>query len=177
MMIRLNPQSKAVRSYTPPFPVTKNFDDIDTDAPLNEQIEGLLWIPATLVGRYTGQFPILINEADELFSIGVQQVFDVVHKQKFPGDKIGGIVNIQCRYHMEAYCNNLNSVVKVCTKTRYNNRNNGKPTPSHKKLVAGRHRSDDDYTEVLLRDAAESLQIDLENMTLREKRQLWDVLS
>jgi hypothetical protein len=176
-MIRLNPKVKTVRHFEPPFPVTRHFDPVDTSAPLNEQIESLLWIPATLVSRYLGQFPYLENEAEEMFSVGYEQVMAIVHKGGHSGDKIGAVCNVQCRYHIEAYCNGLNSVVKVCTKTRYNNRNFGKPTPSHKKLVAGRHRHDDDHTELLLRDAAQTLQLDLDNLSLRQKRLLWDILN
>lgn len=177
-MIRLNPKSMAVRHYDPPFPVDKWFGPVDRTQTPNEQAAQLYWIPATLVSRYIGQFPTLTPEADELFSVGVEQVHAIVHKPSFTGCQIGAVVNVQCRYHMEAYCNGLNSVVSVCTKTRYNNRNSGKPTPSHMRLnSAHQHAHVDDMTEVLLRDAAESIQVDLENLSLREKRALWDILS
>lgn len=179
MMIKLNPKIRRVARYEPPYAVARNFDDFDASAPVNEQIESLLWIPATLVSRFIGQFPFLEAEGDELFSIGVLRVCEIVNGGKFGPEKIGAVCNVQCRREMENYCNGLNSVVRVCTSTRYENRNKGRDTPKHVKMTDyGRATSvTDDHTDMLLRDAAQVLGYDLGDLTLKQKRKLAQILS
>lgn len=175
MLVKLNKANKGTAHYKPPFPVTRHFEDIDRDAPENEQIENLIWIPALLVSRFLHQFPFLRNEADEMFSVGVEVVVDEVYKDGTPGDKIGAVIHTNACAAIEAYCNNINSVVKVSTRTRYKNLQKMKETPSNVRLTAQAVTSDDD-TELIVRDAAEFLGIDLQNMTLKEKRKLAEVL-
>lgn len=171
MLVKLNKLNRGVAFYNPPIPVVRNFDDIDRKAPANDQIDALLWIPALLVCRFLHQFPFLKNEADELFSIGMMTVVDLVHNSDHPGHKIGAIVHTDSCAAMEAYCNNLNSVVNVHTRTRYRNRKAGKQTPESVKLT---HQAtvEDDLSELLVRDAAEFLGIDLEKATLNDKRRI-----
>lgn len=175
MLVKLNKLNKGSAYYDPPFPVVRHFDDIDRSAPVDQQIENLVWIPALLVSRFLYQFPRLHSEADELFSVGLEVVVEEVNKRGNPGDKIGGIIHTNACAAMESYCNNINSIVKVSTRTRYKNREKSKPNPSHIRLTSDRS-SYDDNTELILRDAAESLGIDLERMTLKEKRKLAEVL-
>lgn len=182
MLIRLNALNRRVRHYDPPYTVSRNFDDIDTNAPQQEQVEGLLWIPAMLVSRFLGQFPTLRPEGDEMFSIGVMRVVEIVAKGQHAGDKIGAVCNMQCRRCMEDYVNNLDSVVSVCTSTRYNNLNSGKHTPSHQGMAFVKHwlSTEDDHTEFYLEDAAEVLELDIMNLpklTIKQKRKMIDVMN
>jgi len=176
MMIKLNRRDRSCLHYDPPIPVTRCFDDIDTDAPTDVQIEQLLWVPAVLVARFHGQFPTLHSELDELFSVGMLTVCEVVNAGKHDGDKIGGVIHVACVRAMEDYCNNLNSIVKVSTTTRYTNHKRGIETPSHKRMVMD-HSSVDDQTELMIRDAAEALGLDTENMDAKQKRRLFEALS
>jgi len=189
MMVRLNPDIKTVWSYTPPIPVTRHFDDPSPTMTLNEQIEYMLWIPAALVGRWLGQHQFLIGEADELFSIGVLRLTEIVHdRERYESSPvgIGTIVYGRCHYAMESYINNLNSVVKVSTSTRYKNKRDGKETPMSLDLEGlasadERHAwhpayTVDDHSDLLLRDACEVLGYDYTNLTLKQKRRVADIL-
>lgn len=169
MLVKLNKLNRGVAFYDPPIEVVRNFDDIDRDAPADEQIESLLWIPALLVCRFLHQFPFLKNEADELFSIGMLTVVDTVNNSDHPGHKIGAIIHTLACADMEAYCNNLNSVVNIHTRTRYRNRMAGKDTPESVRLT---HQAtvEDDQSELIVSDAAEFLGIDLDRASLAEKR-------
>ena len=178
-MIKLNPNNHEAFRYVPPIPVGCFFGDIDVEAPANEQVECLLWIPATLVARFRHQFPHLCCESDELFSIGVSKVVEVVNRFEFPGNKIGAVCNIQCRRAMEDYANGLNSVVKVCTTTQYENRRRGITTPSSSAFNHNNSQGisfEDDPTELLVRDAADSIGVDIKSMTRSQKRKLAEVL-
>jgi hypothetical protein len=181
MLLKLNKHNKTVRNYTPPYDVVRNFDDIDVKAPESEQVEGLLWIPAVLVGRFLGQFKFLVNEADEMFSVGVMRVVEIVAKRKHAGDKIGAVCNRQCIREIENYINNLDGIVKVSTSTRYNNLNDGKHTPCHFGMAFIKHTMKgitvDDHTEFYLNDAAEAYDLDLTNLTVSEKRKLADAMN
>lgn len=172
-MIKLNPSVRGVCHYEPPVPVVPHFEDIDVSAPIDEQIENLLWIPASLVCRFLYQFPHLGNEADELFSIGLQKVVESVTSGKYAGEKIGSVVTVKCRRAMEDYANNLTSVVKIGTTTRYENYRNGIDMPSCQALSeTSTPNAVNDTTAIVIEEAAEHLGIDLENMTLSEKRKL-----
>ena len=172
-MIKLNTFVRGICRYEPPVPVVPHFEDIDVSAPIDEQIENLLWIPATLVCRFLFQFPYLSNEADELFSIGMERVVRMVNEANYPGDKLGGAVNLACRKAMEDYANNLTTVVNVGTTTRYKNYRKGKATPSSQALSNIRVPAvNNDVSQVEIEDAAKVLGIDLENMTLSDKRKL-----
>jgi len=175
MLVKLNKRNKGTAHYKPPFPVIRNFDDIDREAPANQQIENLIWIPALLVSRFLYQFPFLRNEADEMFSVGLEVVVDEVHKEGVPGDRIGAVIHTNACAAIEAYCNNINSVVKVSTRTRYKNLQRMKETPHHIRLTA-QAVTEDDETELIIKDAAEFLGIDLKNMGLKDKRKLAEVL-
>lgn len=175
MLVKLNKLNKNSASYVPPFPVVRHFDDIDREAPTDQQIMNLVWIPALLVSRFLYQFPYLNSEADELFSVGLEVVVKEVNKEGIPGDKIGAIIHTNACAAIEEYCNNLDSVIRISTRTRYKNLERAKRTPASSKLKSDRFTTDDD-TELILRDAAEFCGIDLENMTLKEKRKLAEVL-
>lgn len=175
MLIRLNRLNRGMAHFDPPIPVVRNFEDVDRDDPDDEQVDALLWVPTILVCRFIHQFPFLKNEAEELFSIGLFVVVDAVKNTKHPGHKIGAIVHTNCVAAMERYCNDLDSVVSVSTFTRYKNRNAGKDTPESVRLT---HQAivEDDQTELLVRDAAEFLGIDLSKATLSDKRQIASTL-
>ena len=176
MLVKLNKNNKGKASYEPPIPVVRNFDDIDRSAPPDEQIEGLLWIVAVLVCRFLHQFPFLYREGDELFSVGMIVVVDSVHNTDTPGDKIGSHIHTNACSAMEAYCNNLDSVVNMTTRTRYRYKERGKEIPTDIRLTA-EAVVEDDHTEIIVRDAAKTLGIDLENATLHEKRRLHEFLT
>lgn len=178
-MIRLNARNHEVFRYVPPIQVEHFFGDIDVTADANHQVECLLWIPATLVARFRHQFPRLHCESDELFSIGVAKVVEVVNRFEFPGNKIGAVCNVQCRRAMEDYANGLNSVVKVCTTTQYENRKRGVTTPSCSTFnhhTASGLAWEDDPTELIVRDAAASIGVDIDALTRTQKRKLAEVL-
>lgn len=172
MLIRLNKLNRGMAFYEPPIEVVRNFDDIDRSAHPDQQIEALLWIPAALVCRFLHQFPYLTNEADELFSIGVLVVIETVKNTKVSGEKIGAHVHVKACAEMEAYGNNLNSVIKVATRTRYRRRNKNKHTPSTVRLASEMALVEDNETEFVLRDAAEFLGINLETATQAERERL-----
>ena len=176
MIIRLNRKSHACLHYMPPIPVTRYFDDVDTDAPANQQIEQLLWIPALLVARFHGQFPILHSELDELFSIGLLTVCEVVNGGGHSGSKIGGVIHVACVRAMEDYANDLNSIVKVGTTTRYKNHKRGIETPVHGRLTVDQAVSAD-MTEIMIRDAAESIGLRIGDLDAKQKRRLYEALS
>lgn len=179
-LIRLNARNRRVNRYVPPFEVQPFYEDIDTTASPSEQVSCLLWIPAALVARFRFQFPHLIPESDELFSIGVAKVVEIVNRKEFSGDKIGAVCNMQCRRAMEDHANGLHSVVKVCTTTRYENRKRGVVTPGCRSLPSDglpTLSAEDDTTELLVQDAAEILGIDISSLTLVQKKRLSEVLS
>ncbi|MCP4896278.1 MAG: hypothetical protein GY906_04820 [bacterium] len=175
MLVKLNRSNLSCARYTPPVPVTQNFEDIDTSLPNAEQSDLLLWIPALLVSRFLAQFPFLKNESDELFSIGTLTVLETVDSGKYGGDKIGAICNVKCCRAMEDYINGLNSVVKVCTTTRYENLKKGIETPVHHPLCSN-VGTEDDHSEIEVRDACDVLGYDVESLTLRQKRRVWEML-
>jgi hypothetical protein len=179
MMIKLNPKIKSCLHYDPPIAVTRHFEDVNTDDSAETQIEQLSWIPALLVSRFLGQFPFLHAEADELFSIGICKVVMIVADRAHAGDKIGAVVNVQCRRAMEDYANSLNTIVAVGTTTRYKNLNRGVDTPHHSRLDSESPKlvTVDDLTETYVADAAHALGIDVARMTLRDKRKMMAVLT
>lgn len=182
MLIKLNALNRRVFHYDPPYAVTRNFDDIDIAAPHKEQVEGLLWIPAVLVSRFLGQFPTLRHEADEMFSVGVLRVCEIVAKGGKAGHEIGAVCNLQCRREIENYVNNLDSVVTISTSTRYNNLNSGKHTPSHQGMAFVKHwlATEDDHTEFYIEDAAEALDLKdpvMSKLTMKQRRKLVDVMN
>lgn len=176
MMIKLNPKNKTCFHFEPPFEITRHFDDVDTDAPANEQIEQLLWIPAVLVSRFHGQFPTLYSELDELFSVGMLTVCEIVNERKHSASKLGGVIHVSCVRAMEDYCNSLNSVVKVGTTTRYLNHQRGIETPSHQRM-SSEHATYDDQTELHIRDACEALGVELSGLNTKQKRKLYEALN
>src|SRR6056297_2980615 len=119
MLVKLNKLNKGSAHYNPPFPVVRHFDDIDRNAPADQQIENLVWIPALLVSRFLYQFPYLQNEADEMFSVGLTVVVEEVNKKGLPGDRIGAIIHTNACAAIEDYCNGITAVVKFSTRTRY----------------------------------------------------------
>lgn len=175
MLIRLDPTNRGMYRYEPPIEVVKTFGDIDREAPIDDQIADLLWIPAMLVCRFVFQFSFLRSEADELFSIGMMVVVDKVNNSDAPGHLIGSHVNCLATVKMEEYANSLNSIAGPTTRTRYEKIGKGILTPTHSRLTS-EDRVVDDETELLVRDAAEFLGYDLENMNLNQKRKLADTL-
>lgn len=174
-MIRLNPKIRASRSYNPPVLVIRYYEDVDTSLPLAEQLEQLLWIPALLVSRYLAQFPFLENESDEMFSVGMLRVAELIDENKFSGSKIAFAAFPRCNYAIESYVNNLDSIVKVSTSTRYNNLRNGKDTPSHQRLVTDQVVHDD-HSQLLVADACQVLGYDPSNLSLKQKKRLASIL-
>ena len=179
-MIRLNARNYEVARYVPPMTVEHFFGDVDVTADANDQVECLLWIPATLVARFRHQFPHLRPESDELFAIGVAKVVDVVNRGGYEGGKIGAVCQVKCRRAMEDYANSLGSVVKVCTTTQYENRRRGVTTPSSSAFNhynSGSLSFEDDPTELIVRDAAASIGVTIgEKLTRSQKRKLAEVL-
>lgn len=170
-MIRLNPRNPQCCHYEPPVPVERHFGPPDPDRP----VESLLWIPAVLTSRFMAQYPRLRSEGDELFSAGVASVVETIHQDRWPLDKVGAVCQIRCRRAMEDYANSLTSVVKVCTTTRYENRKKGVRTPRSQRLVAPTSVGDD-MTDLILRDAAEAVGVDLSDMSQKDRLRLWRVL-
>ena len=177
MLIKLNPSNRRCNSYEPPIPVTRHFEDIDPDASYADKVDQLLWIPAIIVSRFSAQFPALHNELDELFSIGVVTVCEVVDSGKHTSSKIGAVVHVSCVRAMEDYANNINSLVKISTTTRYAHLRDAVETPRHQRMAFDMTESYDDQTELLVRDAAELLGFDITALTTKQKRRLWEVLS
>lgn len=175
MLVKLNKSNKGCSRYDAPFEVTRHFDDPDPSASVAEQSEHLFWVSALLVSRFLHQFPFLKNEADELFSIGCMTICEVVSSQRYENDKVGAVCNVKACRAMEDYINGLNSVVKVCTTTRYSNLKKGVESPVHRPLTAGLGVVDD-HSEILVRDAAECLGYDIKTLTLHQKRKLREKL-
>ena len=175
MLVKLNKSNKGCSRYDAPFEVTRHFDDPDASQSTAEQSEHLFWVAALLVSRFLHQFPFLRNEADELFSIGCATICEVVASGRYDLDKVGAVCNVKACRAMEDYVNGLNSVVKVCTTTRYSNLKKGVESPVHQALSTGMG-VEDDLSEILVRDAAECLGYDVENLTLAQKRKIREKL-
>lgn len=177
-MIRLNTMDKTCCFYEPPIPVDRHFGEVDTSAPADEQINALLWIPAVLVSRYMSQFPRLRSEGDELFSIGVTTVVEVVNSGQYGSDQIGSVTNVKCRRAMEDFANNIDRPLKVCKTTQYENRKRGVQTPKRAGSAHPSHQAKhyDDHSHLYLQDAAEMLGYDLDNLTRRQKKRLAEAL-
>lgn len=174
MLIRLNKKIQGMVKYNPPIPVEVNTEISDSMSD-DERITALLWIPSMLVCRFLYQFPFLKTEADELFSIGLFVVVDTVKNSPIEADKIGAHININCCSAIEEYCNNLNSVVSVKTRTRYRNKKDGKETPRSIRLTH-EAKSVDDNTELLIKDVCEHLGVDVKTMSNAVKRQIVEIL-
>ena len=130
-------------------------------------------MPALLVCRFLYQFPVLHSERDELFSIGLLTLVDIVkNRPNIPGSRVGAYVHTNACAAMEAYCNDLGSAILIHTRTRYRYKQQGKETPESVKLTAEAEVRDDDSTELIVADACHALGINLETATLNQKRQL-----
>lgn len=175
MLIRLNKSNPKLAHYDPPFPIKQTFGPVDRKAPVDQQIEAMLWIPAVLVCQFLHQFPFLEPEADELFSIGVEVVVDKANNSKASASVIGSHVFEKARVKIEEYANSLNSIAGPSTRTMYKNLETGKHTPHHVRLTSDTETSDSE-AELLVRDAAEYLGIDLETATLAQRRTIADTL-
>jgi len=176
MLIKLNKNSPKVGRFIPPFAIPQTFEDHNPEDTIDDQIVGLLWIPATIVARFLGQFPFLENEQEELFSIGLLTVTKVVNSGKHKSNLVGAVCHVSCVRAMEDYCNNLDSVVLIATSTRYLKRNARKEVPSHCALPDTLCVTDD-HLELEIRDAAEVLGYDIDSLTLKQKRKLYRLLA
>lgn len=174
-MIKLRQYDQTKVYFEPPIPVEPFFGDIDVSWPYDRQIECLLWIPAALVSKFIGQYPFLQSEDEELFSVGVEKVVEIVTSEKYDSGDIGAVCTVACRRSMEEYGNRLNRIVRVSTSLLYKNRRLGKKTPKSVSYTSGL-TSRDDRTETYMKDAAETLGIDLNNMSRRDKNELKRVL-
>lgn len=176
-MIKLKTHNTECAIWNPPIPVEKHFGPVDITADQETQIKQLSWIPALLVCRFLGQFPHLWPEADEMFSIAMLKVVETVASNdgEFDGDKIGSVCNVRGRRAIEDHANGVYSAIKICTTTRYENRKKGIQTP-----VSGGVSEwishEDDHTELIVKDAANALGFDLENMTRSERKALAEAL-
>jgi len=177
-LYRLNPADRRRISYCPPIPVEPFFGVITPETPLDEKLNSVLWIPAYLVSRIVGQFRNLENEADEMFSIGVQLALEILSDEKYHDryDIINGIVYVQCQKAMETWANGIQSVVKLGNTTRYRNWRKGVKSP--KSIAIGRPVADDnhDVLEMEIRDVIDSLGFDPNNMTPAQKRVVYNKL-
>ncbi len=171
MLVKLNEDVEKQAPYDPPVEVTRHFTDPNRDAPASEQIEFLMWIPAAMVSRFLFQFPFLRDEADELFSIGVEVVAEKVADQTLSGSIIGSHITTLCMYRMEEYANSLDSVVNTSTRTRYTNFHRGKETPRNSRLTHDTSIQPDNH-EVILADAVRKFGKPLDEMNLTERREL-----
>jgi hypothetical protein len=179
MLIRLNEGVKETAPYDPPFFVERRvgriagdeYRSVDRSLPDDDQIAELLWVPALLVSRFLYQFPFLVNEADEMFSIGVQVVVDKVKNSDVSGDVIGSHVYEKGRAVIEDFANSLDVIVASSTRTKYTELKKGKPLPKHVKLAPTQH-VEDELTDLYFRDAVETLGYDPENLTLSQRRKV-----
>lgn len=139
---------------------------------LDEKLKSVLWIPAYLVSRMIGQFPHLENEADEMFSIGVENAVEILTDPKYNSryDIINGIVYVQTQKAMETWANSLQSVVRMGNTTRYRNWHNGIKSPKSISLGRPVAHNYDDMLELEVKDTVESLGFDINNMTYTQKR-------
>jgi hypothetical protein len=163
------------RLYNPPIPVDRTVENanapIDRNDPIDVQIERLLWIPTYLVGRFLYQYPCLESEADELFSVALEVLIDMIHSD-VNARNIKSHTIVNATFEMEKYANQLDSVVVTSTKTRYLKQKEGEEVATSFRL-----RSDDSFVEdeehlILIEEACESLGIDIEGASLAERRQL-----
>ena len=175
MMIKLNSRNHTCRHYDAPFDIQRNFDDPCETMNVDEVVMHLMWIPALVTARFLGQFNFLKSEADEIFAIGCLKLTEVVASGRHPMNKIGAVVNVAVVRAVEDYCNNLNSIVKVCTTTRYENRKRGISTPSHQRMSHDMETCDD-YTALIVEDACLALKLDFAKLTRKQRQQIWEIL-
>ena len=176
MMVKLNMRNHTCRHYDAPFEIQRNFDDPSDNMTNEEVVNHLLWIPALVTARFLGQFQFLKSEADELFAIGCLKLTEIVSSGKYPMNRIGAVVNVAVVRACEDYCNNINSIVKVCTTTRYENRKRGVATPSHQRMTHDMETSDD-YTALIVEDACFALGLDFDALTRKQRQQVWEKLN
>ena len=172
MLVRLKFWVTKSISYDPPIPVSRNFQEHDPNQSKQDQVTGLLWIPAFLVSRVIYQFPYLKSEADELFSIGLLKLVELVDEAAVSGEQMDSKAMSVCLYWMEHYCNNLNSPMSIGTTTRYRNLRGGDPVPKRIAMTPGLNEPGavSDMTEIIVSDAVKALGIDLSIAPLSEKR-------
>ena len=175
MMIKLNRRNHTYRHYKAPFEILRTFDDPSEDMSSDEVVTHLLWIPALVTARFLGQFQFLKSEADELFAIGCLKLTEIAASGKYPMSRIGAVANVAIVRACEDYCNNLNSLVKVCTTTRYENRKRGVATPSHQRMSNDMETSDD-YTALIVEDACLALDLEFDSLTRKQRQQIWEKL-
>lgn len=137
-----------------------------------ELINCHIWISANLVSKFIGQFPHVENEGDELFSIGVEQIATTITSREFPAATVGAICQVRCRSAMEIYLNSLQSLVSVSRSQRYRNRKTGRRTPKH--VFCTEYSDNDTHTEIEIRDAADALGLDTDNLSKSDRRNLWN---
>ncbi len=175
MIVRLR-DVKGNAPYIPPFPVTMPTEEpIDRSLPLDDQIMALTWIPAILVSRFLYQYPNLDSEADELFSVGIEVVVDMVNRDDVDGDDLIAWTVVNARRTMEVYASGLDSVVKVCQSTRYNRAKQGRKVPSSGELTEHGGAGTDD-TERIIELACQALDLDIRSASFADRKQIADYL-
>ena len=170
-MIKLNKYNTQAAHYEPPFEIRKDKAKVEEGDTPQQIIDKLLWVPASLVARFLHQFPGLQSEADELFSEGVSTLSTLAHRTDLTVDQRSTYAYRRCLRAMENYANSIDSVISVSLETRYRRRKTGKGLPRSIQLddVIGQT---DDHTSILLRDVADHLDVDLNNLSRKDLKKL-----
>lgn len=169
-MIKLNKYNLQAAHYEPPFAIRKDKAKVEASDTSQQIVEKLLWVPAALVARFVHQFPNLYSEADELFAEGVSTLSILAHREDLTAEQKSTFAYRRCLRAMENYANGTESVIAVSVETRYRWRKSGRQVP--KSVPIDDAGLMDDHTDILLRDAAEHLGVDLNNMSEKDQRAL-----
>ena len=84
-------------------------------------------------------------------------------------------MDVRGRRAIEDHANGVYSAIKVCTTTRYENRKRGVATPTSSGITDW-IATNDDHTELFVRDAADVLGLDLSTLSRADKKRLAEVL-
>lgn len=177
MLIKLNKYNKQAAHYTPPVPVGKKLPGPTDEDSAEVILEKLLWVPAILVSQFLHQFPALRPDADELFSVGVLTLSTLIDREDLSANDVARFAKVRCCRAMEDYANTIESVILVNPTARYRRRKKYRAIPMSVPVGDTPLSSEDDHTDLHLRDAAEHLGLDLDNLSARDKRKLERLLA